>query len=214
MGYQPTIPHPIDEEIAKRARHNHAREQDDIEDLEDVHEVLDEVQEALQDQLKDLHQEAVLGSERIEAWGEVQKEITDKYVFVGSFDRFWEHVFDSTSIGEYSVQQIVRDAHRWQAEKYGLPFEMDAIIVGKPIVWRHGQSSARTELRNLLEQGLTPAEAVDLWFTEYEPHTTTQSMQAECRGVSQQAVNNNIAKAREKLESQQTEHLSSLDPFE
>jgi len=215
MGYQPTVPHPIEEELVKRARHEHSREYDDIGDLETVHETLDDVQEIIQSGLRDLHQEAVLGSERIEAWGETQKETSEKYVFIGSFDRYWKRVFESANVTGYSVQQIVKDAHRWQTERYGITPEEDAIVVAKPIVWSHGQSTARTELRDLLQKGLTPAEALDLWFTEYGsgPLRTNQSLQANRRGVSQQAVNNNVSKAREKLEQQQTIHLNSLDPY-
>ncbi len=212
MSYQPTIPHPINEKIVKRARHEHERDQDNIEDLEDVHSVLDKTQEQLQERLKGLHQEAVLGSERISAWGETEKGIGDRYVFVGSLERFWKKVFESADITEYSVQQMVKDAHRLQAETYGVKNGTDAVIVAKPIVWRHGQSAARTELRHLLERGLTPAEAVDLWYTEYEPHTITQSNQADMRGISQQAVNKNVTNAKQKLDPQQTGHLSSLDP--
>jgi DNA-binding CsgD family transcriptional regulator len=214
MGYPPTEPHPINDEVVDRAFHEHSRKAGELDDIDAVHDALDQVQEIFLKRLGDLHREAVLGSQRITKWGYTQREIPDKYLLIGSFERLWRRVFDSISLTEYSDQRIVRESHKWQAETYDLKSEEDAIVIATPISWTKGRNAARTEIRGLLEQGLTPAEAVDLWFTEYEPSSVNQSLQADYRGVSQQTVNQNIRKAKEKLESQRTQYLPALHPYD
>lgn len=200
----PRSRHPIPEKIVKRARHEHARPDDDIETLEDAHDRLARVQEIGADKLKDWVQEAALGSEKINSWGETKNQ----YVLVGDLEwRFDNIIFDRAGIDSYSTQQLIKDAHKWLAEDHGVTTADDALVILKPDGWSQGQAQARNVLRNLLAQGLSPAEALDIWFVEYGPHTISQSFQAERRNVSQQAVNNNIGNAREKLYDQQTEHL-------
>lgn len=52
-------------------------------------------------------------------------------------------------------------------------------------------------LVGLIERGCTPAEALDYYMAEVGPET--QTSWAETRGVSQQAVSENVTKARDKL---------------
>ena len=90
----------------------------------------------------------------------MQKEVGDTSLFTGSFERFWDQVFESTGITGYSVQQLLKDAHRWKAERYQHTIDGDAVVVAKPIGWRHGPNAARTELQCLLQLGLTPADGL------------------------------------------------------
>lgn len=52
-------------------------------------------------------------------------------------------------------------------------------------------------LIGLIERGCTPAEALDYYVTEVGPYN--QSEWARVRGVNQQAVNENVQKARQKM---------------
>lgn len=199
----PRSRHPIPEEIVKRARHEHARPNDEIDTLEDAQDFLKRVQELAEGRLKDWVQDAALGCENINSWGETRNQ----YVLVGDLEWRYNRIFDRAGIDSYSTQQLIKDAHKRLAEDHGVTTDDDALVILKPDGWSPGQSQAGNELRNLLAQGLSPAEALDIWFVEYGPHAISQSFQAERRNVSQQAVNNNIASAREKLADQQTEHL-------
>lgn len=60
-----------------------------------------------------------------------------------------------------------------------------------------GVDAINEVLVGLVERGCSPAEALDYYMAEVGPYNQTQW--AEVRGVNQQAVSENISKAREKM---------------
>lgn len=211
MGYNEKMGHPIDEDTAEKGVYEFTRCGDGIEHVNDLNDLLLKVQEAALKRLSDYHREASQGSERIDAWGETRYASPKRYIFLGPLDGIWDHLFEETKIDDFSIKQTLLNTHRLQAEKYGVDVSEYALLVVKPMAWEYGQSAFRTDLMWLLRKGLTPAEAVDLLFTEYEPHTINQSFQADRRNISQQAVSKNVKQAKAKLRDHQTRHLTHLD---
>jgi len=64
-----------------------------------------------------------------------------------------------------------------------------------------------SDFMNLVEQGLSPAEALDYWMVDVRHHP--QNEWAEMRGKTVQAISKNVGNAREKIDLGELPHSSS-----
>ena len=68
-----------------------------------------------------------------------------------------------------------------------------------PTMRERARSDVVAEIRDLERAGMSPSELLDYWFVVVVG--VNQAERAEMRGVSYQAVNQNVARARETLEA-------------
>jgi hypothetical protein len=104
-----------------------------------------------------------------------------------------DSVHAETHLSDGSVVELYREGVHgtWTMERFE-----DSADPGFVEVWSRPGSEER-EVTDLVNQGLSPAEALDFWMVEM--HDARANAWAEERGTSHQAVSENVRKAREKL---------------
>lgn len=78
--------------------------------------------------------------------------------------------------------------------------EAHPVVIRKPYQWIGGEDVHHFDIDILLKAGLTPPEILDYIYTEHMFHGPTDW--AEKRGVSRQAISQNVKRAKNKLESE------------
>jgi len=108
--------------------------------------------------------------------------------------RFDGWIHGERFLGDGSVIEISNLDGEWRAYHVTNPSAVDP---AEEVLWERAGRAER-ELSELLENGLSPAEALDFWAVEIHGHT--QAAWADTRGLSgHQAVGENTRKARKKL---------------
>lgn len=132
----------------------------------------------------------------------------------------WEDLFREAGISDPHAREFVTTVHTEQVKRADPdlvgPIEETEVtsglvwnelredgwvgmLLGKPDEFRAGERNVTGHLEQLLRQGMTPAEVLDYLFVELEAKTQTEW--AEIRERDQSTISENVAKARENLNS-------------
>lgn len=128
----------------------------------------------------------------------IKRETGGTYFFTDFDGSGWNLAIDELDIGG-TLEEVVMAAHAKQI-RVDTDLDIEAgkgFVVSKPGPWQEGQFTVEEDLAELVEYGLSSAEALDYWMTI--TRGKAQSRWAERCGKSKQAVNKNVKNAEVKL---------------
>lgn len=203
LGIDPKTAHTIRDDSLDRAI-----EENDAEDLdrEDIHYALKEVQKEMEAEY--LNDWLYYSREVCGVMERIHKD-NNAWTFANYEQTGWEEVFETADVDDPVLQSVIEDAHLFESQMFDTEREgtdddltdqssWDTFIVGKSPRWREGEEDIKKYFIWLIQNGISPAKAIDYWMCEIIGES--QKDWAINRGVSRSTVNENVAEAREKIE--------------